>query len=263
MTLTSPTNKLQLEVKDHCAVLTLNNPSANIWDEDSLQGMVKIIDQLNAEPAIYSMILTGQGEKFFCAGADLKMFRDGNKEKARQVAKQFGECMDAIQRFKGVSIAAINGFAMGGGLEAALACDLRIAESHAQMALPEAAVGLLPCGHGTQTLPWTVGVAWAKRMILTGERVNAETALRISLIEEIVPQGQSKLRALEIAKNLEKQSPTSTRFCKELIDSFKSVAPRHALPLERERFVDLFDTQDQKEGVNAFLEKRPASWKNA
>lgn len=258
----SPTPKITCEIVGHCALLTINNPSANVWDEDSLAALPVIVGKLNTDPKIYSLVLTGSGEKFFSAGADLKMFKDGNKEKAREVTKLFGDGMAALQSFRGVSIAAINGYAMGGGLEAALACDLRIAENQAQMALPEAAVGLLPCGHGTQSLAWTVGPAWAKRMILTGERINAQKALEIGLIEEVVASGKAKERALEIAKNVEKQSPTSVRFCKELIDQYKVQNPSYALPLERERFVDLFSTLDQKEGVNAFLEKRAPQWKN-
>ena len=122
-------------------------------------------------------MVTGEGEKFFSAVADLKLFADGDKALAREMARRFGEAFETLSQFRGVSIAAINGYAMGGGLECALACDIRIAETQAQMALPEAAVGLLPCAGGTQLLPLLVGEGWAKRMILCGERVTAETAL--------------------------------------------------------------------------------------
>jgi enoyl-CoA hydratase/carnithine racemase len=218
---------------------------------------------LNEDPLIYALVLCGDGEKFFSAGADLKMFADGDKAKARSVAKIFGEALEELSQYRGVSIAAINGYAMGGGLEAALACDLRICETQSQMALPEAVVGLLPCGGGTQNLPWLVGEAWAKRMILCGERINAETALRIGLVEEVVEKGQAKTKALELATKVAQQSPTSVRFCKNLIQAARHNPPFHALTKERELFVDLFDTADQKEGVNAFLEKRKPSWKNA
>jgi enoyl-CoA hydratase/carnithine racemase len=136
---------------------------------------------------------------------------------AREMARRFGEAFETLSGFRGVSIAAINGYAMGGGLECALACDIRIAEEQAQMALPEAAVGLLPCAGGTQNLPWLVGEGWAKRMILCGERVNAETALRIGLVEEVVPKGQARERALALALQAEKQSPSSVAASKQLI----------------------------------------------
>lgn len=178
------------------------------------------------------------------------------------MAEKFGKAFEALRDFNGVSIAAINGYAMGGGLEGALACDIRIAESQSQMALPEAAVGLLPCAGGTQNLPWLVGEGWAKRMILCGERVNTETALKIGLIEEIVPSGQSKTKALELAAKVNKQSPSSIQLCKTLVQQARFHPQVAGLPMERDFFLKLFDTQDQKEGVNAFLEKRPADWKN-
>jgi enoyl-CoA hydratase/carnithine racemase len=180
------------------------------------------------------------------------------------MAQRFGAAFEALQNARPVVIAAINGYAMGGGLECALACDLRVAEEHAQMALPEASVGLLPCGCGTQTLPWLVGEGWAKRMILTNERVNAETALRIGLVEQVVPRGQARQAALELAQRASTLSPRAVTFSKGLIHQAREGVPRGAaLASERERFMDLFDGEDQREGVNAFLEKRKPVWKNS
>jgi enoyl-CoA hydratase/carnithine racemase len=175
----------------------------------------------------------------------------------------FGQAFEALSDFRGVSIAAINGYAMGGGLEVALACDLRIAESQAKMALPEAKVGLLPCAGGTQNLAWLVGEGWAKRMILCGDQLTAEKALEIGLVEEVVERGESFNKAMALAKQVEMQSPTSVAACKTLIQHSRAGSMRSALPLERELFINLFDTQDQKEGVNAFLEKRQANWVNS
>ena len=254
---------LQLEVRGHTALVTLSNPPANTWTREGLSDLKRLVNDLNADLNIYSLVLTGEGEKFFCAGADLKLFADGDKALARDMARRFGEAFEALSQFRGVSIAAINGYAMGGGLECALACDIRIAEAQAQMALPEAAVGLLPCAGGTQLLPWLVGEGWAKRMILCGERVNAETALRIGLVEEVVAQGQARERALELARQVDKQSPSSVAASKKLIQGARNQPPSSNLPVERELFVDLFDTADQKEGVNAFLQKRSPEWKNA
>ncbi|MES2115964.1 MAG: enoyl-CoA hydratase-related protein, partial [Pseudomonadota bacterium] len=158
---------------------------------------------------------------------------------------------------------AINGYAMGGGLECALACDIRIAEAHAQMALPEASVGLLPCAGGTQNLARLVGEGWAKRMILCGERIDAAQAQAIGLVEEVVPSGEGLARAMALAAKVARQSPSSVAACKTLIQSGRIMPTQHVLPLERERFVSLFDTADQKEGVQAFLGKREASWRNA
>ena len=256
------TDKLKVEIIDHCALITIDNPSANTWDVESLSALRDLVKKLNKDKKIYSLVLTGNGPKFFSAGADLKMFADGKQETAREVSDIFGEGLETLANFNGVSIAAINGYAMGGGLEAAMACDIRIAEEHAQMALPEASVGLLPCGMGTQTLANYVGEPWAKRMILCGERIKADTALRIGLVEEVVPTGTAKDKALELAANVAKQSPSSVRVCKELIQKGRYQAPFLTLPQERDAFVDLFKTEDQKEGVAAFLEKRKPEWKN-
>src|SRR5450830_1525544 len=251
---------LQLEISGHTALLTLSNPPANTWTAASLVDLKRLVQDLNNNAAIYSLVITGGGDKFFCAGADLKLFADGDKALAREMARRFGEAFETLSAFRGVSIAAINGYAMGGGLECALACDIRIAESQAQMALPEAAVGLLPCAGGTQLLPWLVGEGWAKRMILCGERINAETALRIGLVEEVVAPGQARQRALELAQQVDRQSPASVAACKTLIQGARHQAPAGILPLEREAFLDLFDGADQQEGVNAFLQKRKPMW---
>jgi len=255
-------SKLILEKMDHVAVITINNPPANTWDSESLPQLKGMIQALNADKDIYSLVVTGQGEKFFSAGADLKLFADGDKGNAGDMARYFGEAFETLSEFRGVSIAAINGYAMGGGLEFALACDIRIAEQQAKMALPEGTVGLLPCAGGTQNLPWLVGEGWAKRMILCGERVNADTALRIGLVEEVVATGAAKEKAIALAQSAANQSPVSVKYCKTLIQAARSGSPRATLPRERELFVDLFNSEDQKEGVNAFLEKRKPVWKN-
>lgn len=254
---------LVLEKHGHTALVTLQNPPANTWNRDSLTALPALLKELAEDSDIYALVLCGDGEKFFSAGADLNLFADGDRAVAREMASLFGRAFEALSAFRGVTIAAINGYAMGGGLEVALACDIRIAEEQAQMALPEAAVGLLPCAGGTQNLPWLVGEGWAKRMILCGERITAETAEKIGLIEERVPKGTAKEAALALAAKVAKQSPSSVAVCKRLIQTARSMPLAQGLPLEREWFVDLFDTQDQKEGVNAFLEKRAPNWKNA
>jgi len=255
---------IQCKIDEHVATITLNNPSANTFTAAGLLQFATLIGELNRNMDVYAAIVTGEGEKFFSAGADLKSFADGDKVQARLMAQRFGAAFEALQEARPVIIAAINGYAMGGGLECALACDLRLAEEHAQMALPETSVGLLCCGCGTQTLPWLVGEGWAKRMILANERVNAETALRIGLVEQVVPRGQGRQAALELAHRVSGLSPRAVTYSKGLIHQARQGTPRAAaLALERERFVDLFEGTDQREGVKAFLEKRKPVWKNA
>ena len=256
------THKLTVEKHGHTALITINNPPANTWDREGLIGLRLLVEHLDRDDDIYALVITGQGNSFFSAGADLKLFADGDRSRARAMARLFGEAFEALRDFRGVSIAAINGYAMGGGLECALACDIRIVERHAQLALPEAGVGLLPCAGGTQHLPWLVGEGWAKRMILCGERVDADTAVRIGLAEQVVDSGEARGHALLLAARAARQSPVAVRTIKPLIQGARERAPNTWLPEERERFVDLFDAEDTREGVNAFLEKREPKWRN-
>lgn len=253
---------IKYRIENHTAIWTLFNPPAHTFTQEILGAIPAFIEELNHNKSVYALVVHGDGEKFFSAGADLKLFADGDKAVARDMATKFGRAFEAISAFRGVSIAAINGYAMGGGLECALACDIRIAESQSVLALPEATVGLAPCAGGTQNLAHLVGEGWAKRMILCGERIDASKALEIGLVEEVCPKGESLQKALELAKKVENQSPTSVRICKDLIQMSRSRPLSQALPTEREQFVDLFETLDQKEGVQAFLEKRKPAWKN-
>jgi len=256
------TDSLLLEKNNHTAIITFNNPPAHTWTAKSLTCLRDMVLALNEDKNIYALVLTGSGAKFFSAGADLKLFADGDKQVAHDMADIFGQAFETLSQFRGVSIAAINGYAMGGGLEVALACDLRIAEEHAIMALPEASVGLLPCAGGTQNLANTIGEAWAKRMILCGERLDAQKALQLGLIEEVVEQGNAKSAALALAERVAKQSPVAVSACKQLIQKNRTMPIAQALPEERQAFVELFNSEDQKEGVNAFLEKRKPQWLN-
>ncbi len=258
----STSDKVKVELRGHTALVTIDNPAANTWDRESLPALADLVRKLNDERDVYALVITGAGDKFFSAGADLTLFADGDPENAGEMARYFGEAFETLADFRGVSIAAINGFAMGGGLEVALACDIRIAEEQAQMALPEAKVGLLPCAGGTQRLSWLVGEGWAKRMILCGERIKADAAERIGLVEEVVGTGEALDKALALAEQVGEQSPVSVGMCKRLVHSARDKAIGEGLQGERDLFVELFSTEDQREGVNAFLEKRKPQWKN-
>lgn len=253
---------IDYQINGSVAILTIDNPPANTWTYESLIELKRLVQELDSMSDVYALVLTGKGDKFFSAGADLNLFASGDKGAAIDMAKVFGQAFETLSAFRGVSIAAINGYAMGGGLEAALACDIRIAEQQARMALPEAKVGLLPCAGGTQNLTALVGEGWAKRIILCGEQLDATQALTIGLIEEVVPQGEALSSAVNLALKVANQSPTSVTACKQLIQNCRSNPISHGLVKERELFIGLFDSEDQKEGVNAFLEKRQPDWKN-
>ena len=224
---------LQVEKRGSTAVVTLSNPPANTWTRDSLDALVRLVDDLEADAGIRTLVLVGEGSKFFCAGADLKLFADGDSGTAAVMSQAFGRAFERLSAYRGVSIAAINGYAMGGGLEVALACDLRVAEAQAQLALPEASVGLLPCAGGTQLLPHLVGEGWAKRMILCGERVSADKALQIGLVEEVVGSGMALEAALLLADKVAEQMPPAVAACKQMIQKGRSAPVQTALPLER------------------------------
>ena len=258
----SPSEKVEVAIADGIATVTINNPGANTWDLESLPALEAVVHALNDRSDVRALIITGNGEKFFSAGADLNQFAGGDPVAAGAIAHAFGRAFEALSDYRGVSIAAINGYAMGGGLEVALACDIRIAERHASLALPEAKVGLLPCAGGTQRLAQLVGEGWAKRMILCGERLAADKALSVGLVEEVVESGEALSTAIALATSAAGQSPTSIAACKRLIHSARDVSIGAGLIAERDEFVALFSTEDQKEGVNAFLEKRAPEWKN-
>lgn len=256
----SGSEKIQVSISGAIASITINNPPANTWDLESLPALGRTVKKLNDMPEVIALVIHGQGEKFFSAGADLKQFAEGDKARSKEVAEAFGDAFEALAGFKGVSIAAINGYAMGGGLEVALACDIRIAEQQAQMALPEAAVGLLPCAGGTQRLSWLVGEAWTSRMILCGERITAEKAEQIGLVQEVVAQGEALTKALSLAEGVCGQSPDAVQACKRLLTAPRERAIASGLQQERDEFIDLIGEANQLEGTRAFLEKRSPDW---
>lgn len=255
----SPSNKLLVEISEHTALIRINNPPGNTWDIESLNALQSLVEQLNSDITIYSLVLTGNGEKFMSAGADLNMVATGGKAAAADMAKHFGAAFSALAQFRGVSIAAINGYAFGGGLECSLVCDTRICATSATLALPEAAVGLLPCAGGTHELKKIVGEAWAKRMILFGERVDAQTALRIGLVDEVISPENLISRAMTLAKQAYRQSPISVAASKKLIMN-SATTLEEALANERLAYAKLFDSPDQAEGIEAFLNKREPRW---
>ncbi|MDW8336084.1 MAG: enoyl-CoA hydratase [Tepidimonas sp.] len=255
---------LHLQRQNAVALLTLDHPPANTWTLESLQALRAVIDELQSDSSVRALILTGAGPRFFSAGADLKLFAPQQDRSdpaiATAMAQAFGQAFEALANFPGITIAAINGYAMGGGLECALACDLRVVEEQATLALPEARVGLLPCAGGTQWLAWLVGESWAKRMILLGEQIDAPTAMKIGLADAMVAQGQAVAHAMTWAEKVLRQSPSAVRACKRLIQGARSLPAQHWLPAEREAFVALFATPEPAEGVRAFLDKREPHW---
>jgi len=239
-------------------VLTLDNPPANTWTLESLSAFKEVIIEFSDNREITGLVIKSGNDKFFSAGADLKQFNNVTGEQATPMAEMFGQAFEALSNFNGVTIAAINGYAMGGGLEVALACDMRFVSPKAKLGLPEAKVGLLPCAGGTQNLTALIGEGWAKRMILCGEIIDGKKAFNIGLSEEI--DDDPVVLALGVASSTTNVSPDSLAACKKLIQQGRHSHRWENLKTERELFVDLFDGQNQQEGVQAFLEKRAPKW---
>ncbi|MES1924467.1 enoyl-CoA hydratase [Salinisphaera sp. T31B1] len=251
----------KIEKVGRVAVLTLDCPPANTFSVTALAGLDSQLARLEQDRSVDAIVMTGAGDAFFSAGDDLHMFVGADRAGARELGRLLAAAAARLARFRGLTVAAINGYCLGAGLEFALACDIRICEEHALLGLPEARVGLLPCGGGTQRLPWLVGEGWAKRMILCGEQVDAQTALRIRLVEEVVAKGQAYDTALGLADKLARQSPRAVAASKRLIDSARLQALETGHAREIEAFSTLFEGDDPKEGVAAFFDKREPVWK--
>lgn len=250
---------LTLERLGKSAIITLSNLPANLLTTDGLNELTATLQALNADDDVRSVVITGAGDAFFSAGADLKQFAAGDKA-ADTLLQAFADTLQAIRAYRGVTVAAVNGFALGGGLECALVCDYIIAERGAKLGLPEAKVGLIPAAGGTKTLADKVGVSWAKRIILGGEVVSAEQALKIGLIEEVVDQGFAKIVAVSLANKVAGQSPAAVAVARKLIEDSPNLTLDEHLKRERAATLGLVGGSEQLDGVAAFLAKRAPSW---
>lgn len=244
------------------AIVTINNPPANTWTLESLKALTLAMEALDADSQVRSVVLTGAGERFFSAGADLALFADADRDVAARVIDAFAAAFNSVRQFRGVTVAAVNGFALGGGLECALACDYIVIERGAKLGLPEAVVGLIPGAGGTKALTERVGVPWAKRIILGGELVDADTALKIGLAEEVVDAGLAKIVAISLAGKVANQSRSAVLAARRLIEVSAQNTLERQLLLEKAAFLELIGGDEQREGVAAFLEKRPPSWQD-
>ncbi|RXZ42186.1 enoyl-CoA hydratase [Crenobacter cavernae] len=254
--------QLIVEKLGKCAILTHVHPPANVWTVDGLLELKDALSGLSGDAEVYAVVLTGEGEQFFSAGADLSVFKHGDRREAAAIIDAFASAFGKLRTFPGVTVAAINGYALGGGLECALACDFMVAERGARLGLPETRVGLVPCAGGTKTLTDKVGLAWAKRMILGGELVDAEEARRIGLVEEVVDVGLAKITAISLANKVGQQAPGAVAVARSLIAKSPQLTLDAQLSLEREGLLGLVGEAEQIEGVSAFLEKRAPSWQD-
>ena len=238
---------------DGVAVVTLNSPKVNALSTAMLARLSGIADELTSQPP-GAVVVTG-GERIFAAGADISEF--GGADEARTIGAAFHSALNRVAALPCFTIAAVSGFALGGGCELALACDYRIASERAVFGQPEILLGIIPGGGGTQRLPRLVGPSRAKELMITGRQVKSEEALRIGLADEVVEPERLMPRALELAASVASGATQATRLIKQAVDRGIETDLASGLALELELFEDVFRTEDSRIGVKSFLENGP------
>jgi len=255
-----PTSPVLLETHGKVALVTLNRPAVGNAVDDAIRGALpELLERIDRDDAYAAVVLAGAGERGFCVGADIKEVRAiGNSVQERR--RLLGNAwIDRIARLGKPVVAALHGYCLGGGLEIALACDIRIAARNTVFGLPETGLGLIPGGGGTQRLPRLVGLGRALDMLLTGDRIDAAEALRIGLVSRLVPEaGALRDEALAVATRIAARPPTASAYAKEAARSGLEMDLQAGLTLEKTLFSLLMSTPDRAEAALAFKEKRAA-----
>jgi crotonobetainyl-CoA hydratase len=250
------------EKKGHILVVTMNRPDVyNAVHADMHHEMAKCWDEFAADQDLWAAVLTGAGDKAFSAGNDLKATATGGNKKGMPDSG-FAGLSSRFDLEKPI-VAAVNGFAMGGGFETALSCDILIASENAKFALPEVKVGFFAAASGVQRLSRYIGRLAAQEMMLTGRTIMADEALKMGCVNEVVPHDQLMTRAMEKADELCTVSPSAVKATKRVLnDMYARDGMQDSIAYSREVIADLSKTEDFKEGVNAFVEKRKPNWVN-
>lgn len=252
---------LLVEKSDVFAVVTLNRPKVlNALHAALFAELDDAFRGLQQDAAMRAVILTGAGDKAFAAGADIAELERMTAAEGHQLSRRGQAVLRTIETLGKPVIAAIQGFALGGGCELAMACTLRIASERARLGQPEVKLGLLPGYGGTQRLPRLVGKGAALKLLLTGDMVGAEEAFRLGLVDEVVPAEALMPRAEALARAIAQQAPIAIAACLQAVESGYDLPLESALELEASLFGLACATEDKAEGTRAFLEKRPAVW---
>lgn len=252
-----------LETEGSLATITINRPKAlNALNSETLRELDIIINSIENNSDIYCVILTGSGQKAFVAGADISEMKNLNSTEAEEFGLLGNQVFRRLENLDKPVIAAISGFALGGGCELAMACDIRIASERARFAQPETGLGITPGFGGTQRLPRLVGQGKAKELIYTCAMINAEEALRIGLVNKVVPLENLMEEAKKMASAIITNAPIAVKLCKDAINRGTQVDMDSAIRVEAEDFGKCFDSEDQLEGMTAFLEKRAKNFQN-
>lgn len=247
---------VEVTKKDHIAVVTMNRPEAlNALNKAVFTDLEVALDDVEKDDEVYVVIITGAGRAFI-AGADIGEMAPMNVAEGLAFSELGNRILMRVDMMEKPTIAAVNGFALGGGCEMALACDIRIASEKAKFGQPEVGLGITPGFSGTQRLPRRVGVAKAKELIFSGKQIGAEEAKRIGLVNEVYAAEELLNKAVEMAKSFTANAPIAVKYSKACIDRGMQMDIDNGIALENELFAMCFATEDQKEGMGAFLEKR-------
>ncbi|TET70143.1 MAG: crotonase [Candidatus Aminicenantes bacterium] len=250
------------EKKENIGVLTINRPQRmNAISNELTSELKKFLDEIENDDELRVLVITGAGDKAFVAGADINELVDRDALIGRRVSRQRQEIFSRIENLHVPAIAAINGYALGGGLELALACSIRVCSDKAQFGAPEVKLGIIPGDGGTQRLPRLVGLGRAMEMILTGDFIDAEEAYRIGLVNKIVPHEELMEKTMELAKKIASRPPLAVRYAKETVNRSLEGSTVSGFALESFLHALSCTTEDKKEGVSAFLEKRKGKFK--
>ena len=238
-------------------LITLTRPeAANAMSVQLLRELSDMLDQINGDPAVRVVLLTGAGEKAFCAGADLKERKGMADRQVKQIVQLIGATVAKVETLAQPVIAVLNGVAFGGGLELALACDLRIAATHAKLGLTETSLGIIPGAGGTQRLPRLIGLGKAKELIYTARRLNAAEAKDYGIVEYVYEEHEVMEKAQQLALEMAKNAPLSLVQAKVAINQGVEVDLATGLKIESLAYSALIPTKDRLEGLLAFQEKR-------
>jgi len=252
-------NNLRLEVENEIAVLTIDRPKAlNALNSETLTELNEVLTDIESRDDVKVVILTGGGEKAFVAGADISEMVDLSAAQATAFAMRASEPFFKLMNMRQVTIAAVNGFALGGGCEIAMSCDIRIAAENAKFGQPEVGLGIIPGFGGTQRLARLVGMGRAKELIFTCDTIKADEAYRIGLANKVVPQAELLDTAKKMAEKIISKGSYAVSVAKSAINNGYDMDIKNAVELEANLFGLTCSTHDKKEGMTAFLEKRPA-----
>jgi enoyl-CoA hydratase len=254
---------IHLEHDGPLAIVTLTNPPLNVLHPHMIAELDACCTRLATDADVVAVIVTGQGERAFCAGFDIKEFPGLMAPgAAARLTRVLHASLNKLAHLGKPTIAAVNGLALGGGLELSMACDLRIVAANAQMGQPEIKLGLLPGAGGTQRLPRLVGAGIAKELLYTGDSISAEEAYRIGLANRVVPAGEALAAAKQMGQAIAGMAGVALRYIQEAVDRGLDTTPEAGLQIEADLFAKVFQTEDVREGVEAFINKRKPNFRH-